>query len=46
MYITDYTHYKKNYFTALKKYVIRTVKNEPAQSNEADHEFDELLSSI
>lgn len=46
MYVTDYNLYKKNYFTALKKYIIRTVKNEPIQANEVDHEFDELLSSI
>mgnify|MGYP000373162376 CR=1 FL=1 len=31
MYITDYNHYKKNYFTALKKYVVRTVKNQPSE---------------
>ncbi len=31
MYITDYTHYKKNYFGALKKYITRTVKNKPLE---------------
>lgn len=47
MYITDYTHYKKNYFSALKKYVIRTVKNDPSASNPSyDQDLDELLSTI
>lgn len=31
MYVTDYTNYKKNYFSALKKYIVRTVKNQPSE---------------
>ena len=46
MYITDYTHYKKHYFTALKKYIMRTVKNQPVDGKEYDQDIDELLSTI
>ncbi len=48
MYVTDYTHYKKNYFGALKKYVIRTVKNTPTDdpTGQYEHDIDELLSTI
>lgn len=48
MYITDYNHYKKNFFSALKKYVIRTVKNSPTedQTGQYEQDLDELLSTI
>lgn len=46
MYITDYTHYKKNYFVALKKYIMRTVKNDPNDTKAYEHDMEELLSSI
>ncbi len=47
LYITDYTHFRKHYFNALKKYVIRTVKNEPlGEKEDYEQELDELLSTI
>lgn len=47
LFITDYTHYKKNYFPALKKYILRAVKQQnPDHTLQSDKEIDELLSSI
>lgn len=46
LYITDYNHFKKNYFVALKKYVIRTVKNQPLDNGAYEQDIDELLSTI
>lgn len=46
LFITDYTHYKKNYFPALKKYILRAVKQKPQQHQFGEKDIDELLSSI
>ena len=46
LFITDYMHYKRNYFPALKKYILRVVKQDTPSHTPGDKDIDELLSSI
>jgi len=45
LYITDYRHFKKNFFSGVQKYITTTFRNEDTHGLNNDN-FDDLMSSI